>query len=63
MKKSLLAAVLAMAEVGFATPVVSDVVARQRYPWNGMVDIGYTITGSLAEPNQEVGVKCCGCYQ
>lgn len=25
---------------------VSDVTARQRYPWNGMVDIDYTITGS-----------------
>lgn len=28
---------------------VSDVAARQRYPWNGMVDIDYTITGSDTE--------------
>lgn len=28
---------------------VSDVTARQRYPWNGMVDIDYTITGANAE--------------
>lgn len=28
---------------------VSDVMARQRYPWNGMVDIDYTITGSDTE--------------
>lgn len=28
---------------------VSDVTARQRYPWNGMVDIDYTITGSDTE--------------
>lgn len=57
MKKSLLAAVLAMAEVGFATPVVSDVVARQRYPWNGMVDIDYTITGDAAGLKLEIGVE------
>ena len=28
---------------------VSDVTARQRYPWNGMVDIDYTITGEDTE--------------
>ena len=28
---------------------VSDVTARQRYPWNGMVDIDYTITGADTE--------------
>lgn len=35
---------------GFAatTPVVSDVMARQRYPWNGLVDISYTISGDIA---------------
>lgn len=57
MKKSLLAAVLAMAEVGFATPVVSDVVARQRYPWNGMVDIDYTISGDATGLKLEIGVE------
>ena len=25
---------------------VSDVTARQRYPWNGMVDLNFTITGT-----------------
>ena len=24
---------------------VSDVTARQRYPWNGLVDLHFTITG------------------
>ena len=28
---------------------VSDITARQRYPWNGMVDIDYTITGDDTE--------------
>ena len=49
MKKSLLAAVLVMAEVGFATPVVSGVTAKQRYPWNGLVDITMTLSGTEEE--------------
>lgn len=35
---------------------VSDVAARQRYPWNGMVDIDYTITGEDTE-NTAIDVK------
>ena len=31
-----------------APPTVSDVTARQRYPWNGKVDITYTVTGDVA---------------
>ena len=30
---------------GFAEPTVADVVAKQRYPWNGLVDITCTVTG------------------
>ena len=43
--------VLCLSLAGFAatTPEVSDVTARQRYPWNGMVDIDYTITGDDTE--------------
>lgn len=29
----------------FADPVVTDVVAKQRYPWNGKVDIACTVSG------------------
>lgn len=29
-----------------ATPAVSDISARQRYPWNGLVDLRFTITGT-----------------
>ena len=29
----------------FADPVVTDVVAKQRYPWNGKVDITCTVSG------------------
>lgn len=35
-----------LCHVVFPAASVSDVTARQRYPWNGMVDIDYTITGS-----------------
>jgi len=31
-----------------AEPTIKDVTAQQRYPWNGMVDISYTVSG-LAE--------------
>ena len=30
----------------FADPVVTDVVAKQRYPWNGLVDISFTLSES-----------------
>ena len=29
----------------FATPTVTDVVAKQRYPWNGLVDITCKVSG------------------
>lgn len=31
----------------FATPSITDVVAQQRYPWNGKVDISYTVSGNV----------------
>ncbi len=30
-------------------PAITDVVASQRYPWNGKVDVAYTITGNVAD--------------
>lgn len=32
-----------------ATPTITGVTAQQRYPWNGKVDITYTVTGDIAE--------------
>ena len=48
MKKKLM--VLAMAVVGMfvtwaETPTVTDVTAKQRYPWNGWVDISCNVSG------------------
>ena len=34
--------------VAFAAPTVTDVVAKQRFPWNGKVDITYNVTGNIA---------------
>ena len=38
-------AVTAVMMLSAADPVVSDVVAKQRYPWNGLVDITCKVTG------------------
>ena len=46
---TLLALFFSFAGFAATTPAVKDVKARQRYPWNGLVDIDYTITGSDTE--------------
>ena len=47
-----LSALVCMASFA-ATPTITGVTAQQRYPWNGKVDISYTITGDIAaEANQ-----------
>lgn len=33
----------------FSAPYVTNVVAKQRYPWNGLVDVKYEIVGSTNE--------------
>ena len=48
--------VMAFAAIA-ANPIVSDVTAKQRYPWNGMVDIDYTITGDATGMLLEVSVE------
>ena len=47
LKKGLMVAIAQMCViVGFAaTPEVTDVVAKQRFPWNGLVDITCKVTG------------------
>ena len=42
---------------GFAaTPTITGVTAQQRYPWNGKVDISYTVTGDIAEEAKQRAV-------
>lgn len=43
------AAIILSLKVFAATPTITDVAAQQRYPWNGKVDISYTVTGDIAE--------------
>ena len=45
-KKRIAVGIIAFAAVAaFAAPEVTDVVAKQRYPWNGKVDIYCKVTG------------------
>ena len=45
-EKVIMVGIVAMVAVAtFATPEVTDVVAKQRYPWNGMVDVTCTVSG------------------
>ena len=55
--KNFLRLMTLMPMMAFATPTVSDVTARQRYPWNGMVDIDYTISGDATGLKIEIGVE------
>ena len=51
MKKSLLGVVIGVAavlSVVAADPAVLNVIAKQRYPWNGKVDIWYEVVGNVA---------------
>ena len=53
--KRSIASITVLAAVGIAsvtcaeTPTITGVTAQQRYPWNGKVDISYTVTGDIAE--------------
>ena len=43
--------------VAFADmPTITGVTAQQRYPWNGKVDISYTVTGDIAEEAKQQAV-------
>ncbi|MBR4651876.1 MAG: formylglycine-generating enzyme family protein [Kiritimatiellae bacterium] len=52
--KRTIASITIFAAVGIAsvtcaaTPTITGVTAQQRYPWNGKVDISYTVTGDIA---------------
>lgn len=49
------ATVIALSLIALATfadgPAVSDVTAKQRYPWNGLVDISCTVSGIVGTTN------------
>jgi formylglycine-generating enzyme required for sulfatase activity len=39
---------LLLAHASLAAPAITGVTAQQRYPWNGKVDITYTVSGDIA---------------
>ena len=39
-----------------AAPTITSVTAQQRYPWNGKVDISYTVTGDIAAEAKQKAV-------
>ena len=43
--------IAAVAMATSAAPIVTDVTAKQRYPWNGMVDITCTVSGISGTTN------------
>ena len=45
-QKTFCALLAGLVGFGAVAVTVSDVTARQRYPWNGKIDIDYTITGA-----------------
>ena len=50
MRKSVLAAVLVTVGCSaWAETSITDVIARQRWPWNGVVDIDYTLSGEASD--------------
>ncbi len=51
MKELLVAIIGSMAMATFAEPTVTDVAAKQRYPWNGLVDITCTVSGISGTAN------------
>ena len=48
-RKSVLAVFLSVSSLCAATPTITGVTARQRKPWNGKVDISFTVTGDVTE--------------
>jgi len=52
MKLGLFMATLCIGSWAFADPVVTEVTAQQRYPWNGLVDVTVTISGASNEAAQ-----------
>ena len=57
-KSIIIAAIIAAtaAHLAFATPSITGVTAQQRYPWNGKVDITYTISGDVAATAKQNGL-------
>ena len=47
-KKVIMIGIMAAAASALADVTITGVSAKQRYPWNGLIDITYTITGDVS---------------
>ena len=47
-KKVFIVGLMAAAASALADVTITGVSAKQRYPWNGLIDITYTITGDVS---------------
>ena len=47
MNKAIMAGIAAVVAMATSAATITDVTARQRYPWNGKVDISYTLTEAM----------------
>ena len=54
--KILVLLVILTALTSWADPTITDVTAQQRFPWNGKVDISYTVSGDIAAHCHENGL-------
>lgn len=45
-----------LVSTSFAAPSITSVTAQQRYPWNGKVDISYTVSGDIASHCKNYGL-------
>lgn len=57
-KTKVLAAIALAGQMAFAAaPTVSNVKAQQRYPWNALVDIDYTLSGDTSGLGVSISVR------
>ena len=57
-KNVVMAGMMATTIAAFAaTPLVSNVKAQQRYPWNALVDIDYTLSGDTDGLGVSISVR------
>ena len=58
MKKSVVTSLFtaATAHLALAAPTITGVTAQQCYPWNGKVDITYTVSGNIAATGRRDGL-------
>ena len=58
MKRTLTVMMMVVGMAAFAaTPTISNVKAQQRYPWNALVDIDYTLSGDTSGLGVSISVR------